>query len=42
MKKDTDSLEKDIYISPDIESVDIEIEQNILQSGSIDMPGEDW
>lgn len=42
MKKKTDSLEKETYISPDIESVNIAIEQNILQNGSIDMPGEDW
>ena len=29
---------KETYISPDIEIVDIEIEQNILQEGSGDAP----
>ena len=43
MEKKTGSLEKETYISPDIEVVEIEIEQNILAGGSIgDMPGEDW
>lgn len=45
MKKKTDSLEKKTYIAPDIEVVEIEVEQNILQAGSgtiNDMPGEDW
>lgn len=38
-------LEKEVYISPEIEVVEIEIEQNILQAGSGDipgLPGEDW
>ena len=33
------------YTAPDIEIIDIEVEQNILQSGSGDlpgMPGEGW
>lgn len=45
MEKEIKSLEKDTYIAPDIEVVDIEIEQSILQVGSNDlpgMPGEDW
>lgn len=44
MKKKTDSLKKKVYISPDIEVVEIKIEQNIFAgSGDItDMPGEDW
>ena len=46
MKKEFKSTEKETYISPDIEIVDIEIEQNILAGGSSgdvpDMPGEDW
>lgn len=43
MKKEIKSSEKENYISPDIEIVDIETEQNILASGSVpDMPGEDW
>ena len=37
------SQEKETYISPDIQIVEIETEQNILASGSVpDMPGEDW
>ena len=36
-------LEKEVYISPEIEVVEIEIEQNILAGGSApDMDGEDW
>lgn len=43
MEKETKSLEKETYISPDIEVVDIETEQNILAGGSApDMPGEPW
>ena len=43
MKEEIKSLEKEAYISPEIEVVEIEIEQNILASGStLDMPGEDW
>ncbi len=43
MKKELKSTEKEIYISPDIQIVDIETEQNILQAGSApDLPGEDW
>ena len=43
MEKDFKTLEKEVYISPDIEVVEIEIEQNILASGSApDMGGEDW
>ena len=47
MEKEFKSLEKEIYISPDIEVMNIETEQNILASGSgsadtLDMPGEDW
>ena len=44
MKKKTDSLKKKVYISPDIEVVEIKIEQNIF-AGSGDlpgMPGGDW
>lgn len=43
MEKEFMTVEKEVYISPDIEVVEIEIEQNILASGStLDMPGEDW
>ena len=45
MKKENRTLRKENYISPDIEVVNIETEQNILQAGSNnlpDMPGEDW
>lgn len=43
MKEEIKSLEKEAYVSPEIEVVEIEIEQNILASGStLDMPGEDW
>ena len=43
MKKGIRSTKIENYISPDIEILDIEIEQNILASGSVpDMPGEDW
>lgn len=45
MEKEVVFLEKEAYISPDIEVVDIETEQSILQAGSNDlpgMPGEDW
>ena len=38
MKKEIHSTERETYISPDIEVVDIEIEQNILQEGSGDAP----
>lgn len=39
------SFKKETYISPDIEIVEIETEQNILASGSgnvPNMPGEPW
>lgn len=37
------SFETDVYTSPNIEVVEIEIEQNILAGGSApDLPGEDW
>lgn len=40
MKKEIKSQEKVTYISPDIEVVNIEIEQNILAGGSGgDLPG---
>lgn len=45
MKNKIKSLEKDIYISPDIKVVNIETEQNILAGGSgnaPNLPGEDW
>jgi len=45
MKSAIKSLEKEIYISPDIEIIDIDSEQNILSGGSGDIPGmggEDW
>ena len=46
MKKGIKSTEKEFYISPDIEVLNIETEQNILASGSSGdlpgMPGEDW
>lgn len=45
MEKEIRLLEKETYISPDIEVVEIETEQNILQAGSNElpgMPGEDW
>ena len=47
MKKEIKSKEKETYISPDIEVVNIEIEQNILEGGSSSgdlagMPGEIW
>lgn len=38
-------LEKETYIKPDIEVVEIEIEQNILAGGSGKLPSmgsEDW
>lgn len=43
MTKENKSSERETYISPDIEVVEIKIEQNILASGStLDMPGEEW
>lgn len=45
MEKELKTVEKKVYISPDIEVVEIEIEQNILQAGSGDLPGlpgENW
>lgn len=37
MEKKTDSLEKKTYIAPDIEVVEIEVEQNIFAgSGNLD------
>ena len=38
MKNEIKSIERESYISPDIEVMDIEIEQNILQEGSGDAP----
>ena len=40
MKKEIKSLEREIYISPDIELMDIEIEQNVLLGGSPTTSGE--
>ena len=47
MKKKITTQKKKIYIAPDIDVVEIQIEQNILLSGSGDgilpgMPGSDW
>lgn len=45
MEKEIKLEEKETYIAPDIEVLNIETEQNILQAGSNDlpgMPGEDW
>lgn len=47
MEKEIKSVVKETYISPDIEVVNIESEQNILQAASgnfqnNDMEGEDW
>jgi len=45
MEKEFKSLEKETYISPDIEVMNIETEQNILASGSgdtLDMPSQNW
>ena len=50
MEKEIKSIEKEIYISPEIEIVDIVIEQNILQNASgesennnsHDMPCDAW
>lgn len=45
MKKEIKSTKKKIYIAPDIEVVEIETEQNILNSGSgelSDFGGENW
>ena len=45
MKKKTDSLKKKTYIAPDVEVVEIQIEQSILQVGSPGGPtndGEDY
>ena len=47
MEKKIKSVEKETYISPAIEVVEIEIEQNILAGGSgkgdlPGMPGEAW
>jgi hypothetical protein len=39
------SVKAETYTAPDIEIIDIQLEQNILQSGSGDipgMPGEPW
>ena len=38
MEKGINSTERETYISPDIEVLDIEIEQNVLQEGSGDAP----
>lgn len=45
MEKEFKSLEKETYISPDIEVMNIETEQNILANGSgdtLDMPSQNW
>lgn len=45
MKEENKTVQKEAYISPDIEVVEIEIEQNILANGSNELPdmlGEDW
>ena len=45
MKEENKAAQKEAYISPDIEVVEIEIEQNILAGGSNELPGmdgEDW
>lgn len=45
MTKENKSSEREtyIYIPPDIEVVEIKIEQNILANAStLDMPGEEW
>ena len=39
------NVKAETYTAPDIEIIDIQLEQNILQSGSGDipgMPGEPW
>lgn len=37
------SIEKETYIAPDIEVVEVKIEQSILASGStLDAPADDW
>ena len=40
MDKQIKSQEKETYISPDIEIVEIETEQNILQNGSMGGDGD--
>ena len=43
MKTEVRLQEKETYITPDIEIVGVQIEQNILGDGSApDMEGEDW
>lgn len=44
MNKKIETLEKETYITPDIEVVDIETEQSILARGTGDLPNEqnDW
>ena len=45
MEKEFKTTEKETYILPDIEIMNIETEQNILAGGSgdsPDLPGEDW
>jgi hypothetical protein len=44
MEPETDNyLATQIYVAPDIEVIDIKLNQNILLTGSLeDMPGEDW
>ena len=47
MEKEFKTTEKETYISPDIEVMNIETEQNILQAASgegeaLDMDGVDW
>lgn len=48
MEKEIKTVQKEAYITPDIEVVEIEIEQNILQSSStqstndIDASASDW
>lgn len=45
MEKEIESVERETYIAPDIEVIEIEIEQNLLAGGSGEAPnlvGEDW
>lgn len=47
MEKEIKSLQKEAYISPDIDVLNVEIVQNVLADGSgnggpMDMGGEDW
>lgn len=45
MNQDIKTQERETYISPDIEVVEIQIDQNILAKGSgktLDMKNNDW